>query len=429
MAGCGGVGAVIALAEICQGSRAAIEDTIARMGAHKLPIFPGAAHIGGVNQGAGTVQTLKPSDVTEIARQCPAVAAVAPVVWARAQVVYGNRNWIPQQLSGTTPDYLLTRDWDDLEEGTCFTDDDVRTSRTVCLIGATVKQALFEDESPVGKMIRIRNVPFRVVGVLSRRGATMTGQYQDDCVLAPWTTIKFRVNSVGAGSTNAAAVVAALTLNTPSSLYTPPTPTYVQPSPSQLADSPQPLRQINVDYIQAKAANADCVPLAIEQITALLRERHHLAYDVEDDFRVLDAAEIARASAQSSEVMGTLFLAVAAISMLAGGVGIMNIMLVSVTERTREIGLRMAVGARGHHILRQFLLEAVLLCLLGGALGILAGRGASILVNEFQHWTTKVSMPAIVIAVLVSAGVGIVFGFYPAWKASRLDPIESLRHE
>ena len=425
-----GVGAVIAMTEIGQGSKAAIDKTIASMGAYKVPIFPAAVNHGGVSQGAGTFQSLKPGDVEEIARQCPAVTVVVPLVWAQAQVVYGRRNWAPSRLTGTAPGYLATRDWEDLEEGECFTDDDVRSSRAVCLIGATVKRELFEDESPIGKTIRIRNVPFRVVGLLDPRGADMMGHDQDDCILAPWTTIKFRVNSLGAGSTRGAAAAGpASSINSLNNLYPAPTPLYPQASAAQLVNTPQPVRQTSIDMIQAKAANAKQVPVAIEQITSLLRERHHIAEGADADFKILDMTEIARASAQTSKMMGALLLVVAAISLVVGGVGIMNIMLVSVTERTSEIGLRMAVGARRHHILQQFLLEAVLLCLAGGALGILAGRGTSILVREIQHWTTEVSVPAIVISVLVAAGVGIVFGFYPAWKASRLDPIEALRHE
>ena len=424
-----GVGAVIAMSEIGQGSKAAVEKSIADMGAYKVPIFPAAANPAGVSQGSGTFQTLKPSDVDEIARQCPAVAAVAPVVWAKAQAVYGKRNWSPLRLSGITPAYLVTRDWEDMEEGECFSEEDVRSSRAVCLIGTTVRRELFDDESPIGKLIRIRNVPFRVVGVLSSRGANMTGDDQDDCIYAPWTTIKFRLNSVGAGSTQAAAAVCTSTIHSLSNLYPTATPLYPQALATQLTDTPQPVRQTNVDYIQAKATSAEQLPLAIEQITALLRERHHLGDGEDDDFRILNMAEIARATARTAELMGALLLTVAAISLVVGGVGIMNIMLVSVTERTREIGLRMAVGARRHHILQQFLVEAVLLCLAGGVLGILAGRGTSILVREFQHWAIAVSVPAIVISVLVAGGVGVVFGFYPAWKASRLDPIEALRHE
>jgi macrolide transport system ATP-binding/permease protein len=424
-----GVGAVIAMTEIGEGSKAAIEKTIASMGAHKLIIFPSAANNAGVKQGVGTLQTLKPGDVDEIARQCSAVAVVVPMVWAQGQTVYGKRNWFPQQLLGTAPGYLATRDWEDLQEGTFFTDHDVRVGNCVCLIGTTVKRELFEDESPIGKTIRIRNVPFKVIGLLSRRGANMQGQDQDDCILAPWTTIKFRVNSVGAGSTKMAAAATASTVNTLSNPYAAPTPLYPQASATQLVDNPQPVRQTSVDFVQAKALNAEEVPIAIEQIRTVLRDRHHLTEDQDDDFKILDLTEIAQASARTTEMMGMLLLIVAAISLVVGGVGIMNIMLVSVTERTREIGLRMAVGARRFHILQQFLVEAVILCLAGGALGILAGRGASIVIRDVEHWTTTVSWPAIVISVIVAAGVGIVFGFYPAWKASRLDPIEALRHE
>ena len=424
-----GVGAVIAMTEIGEGSKAAIEKTIASMGALQTDHLPRRGQQRRREPGIGTVQSLKPGDVDEIARQCPAVAVVVPMVWARAQVVYGNRNWVPQQLTGTAPDYLATRDWEDLEEGTCFTDDDVRSSNRVCLIGDTVKRELFEDESPIGKTIRIRNVPFRVIGVLSPAGANMMGQDQDDCVIAPWTTIKFRVNSVGAGSTSAAATASTATINTLNNPYVAATPLYPQALLTESTDTPQPLRQTSIDFIQAKAASAEQVPVAIEQITTLLRERHHLAEGDDDDFKILDLTEIVHAAARTSELMGMLLLVVAAISLVVGGVGIMNIMLVSVTERTREIGLRMAVGARRHHILRQFLVEAVILCLAGGVLGILAGRGASILVREFEHWPTSVSLWAIVIAVLVAAGVGIVFGFYPAWKAARMDPIDALRHE
>ena len=424
-----GVGAVIAMTEIGEGSKKAIEKSIASMGAYKLIIFPFAASTAGVSQGVGTVQTLKPDDVDEIALQCPDVSVVVPMVWARAQAVYGGRNWVPQMMLGTGPGYPATRDWEDLTEGTFFTDEDVHSINRVCVIGATVQHELFDDESPTGKMIRIRNVPFRVIGLMSRRGANMMGQDQDDCIIAPWTTIKFRVNAVGAGSTMASTSTSTATVNTLNNPYVTPTSLYPVALLGETTDTPQPVRMTSVDFVQAKAASAEQVPAAIEEITSLLRERHHLAEDADDDFKILNLTEIAQTAAQASEMMGLLLMTVAGISLVVGGVGIMNIMLVSVTERTREIGLRMAVGARSHHILQQFLVEAVVLCLVGGALGILAGRSASILVREFEHWATSASIPTIAIAVLVSGGVGVVFGFYPAWKASRLDPIEALRHE
>ena len=297
------------------------------------------------------------------------------------------------------------------------------------MIGTTVRRELFEDESPIGKIVRIRNVPFRVLGVLGSRGADMMGQDQDDVIITPWTTLKFRVNGVSAGAAKAPAADPATVARSTHNLYPASTSLYPQASASQLVNRPPPAGQTNIDMIQAKAATPEQVPEAIKQITAILRERHHLGDGDDNDFNVLDMTEIARASSRTAELMGTLLLVVATISLAVGGVGIMNIMLVSVTERTREIGLRMAVGARRHHILRQFLLEAFLLCLAGGALGIVFGRATSILVREFQHWTTEISVAAIVISVLVAAGVGIIFGYYPAWKASRLDPIEALRHE
>jgi ABC-type antimicrobial peptide transport system permease subunit len=370
--------------------------------------------------------------MNEIYRQCPAVSCVAPIVWARAQVIYGNRNWIPRNMTGTTSDYLTVRDWEDLEEGNAFTDGDVQKAAKVCLIGTTLKRELFQDESPVGKDVRIQNVPFRVVGVLGRKGANMMGQDQDDIVLAPWTTMKFRVNGSGAGSTTqiASATANALTaINTLSNLYPGGTALYPAPTPAEVFDVPQAARRVNVDQLLAKAVTEEQIPQATREITDLLRERHHLPPLRDNDFDIRDMTEVAKTMSSASELMEALLLVVAAISLVVGGVGIMNIMLVSVTERTREIGLRMAVGARSHHILRQFLIEAVLLCLTGGAIGILAGRATSVLVQSIKHWPTQASLPAIILAVLVSAGVGIIFGFYPAWKASRLDPIEALRYE
>ncbi|MGA2035062.1 MAG: ABC transporter permease [Thermoguttaceae bacterium] len=425
-----GVAAVITMTEIGEGSKKAMERTIGSMGANNLLIFPGAANGGGVNFGNGSVQSLKPKDVQEMVRQCPAVSDAAPMVWCHAQIVYSNRNWMPNNIVGTTPSYFVVRDWLDLEEGDFFTDRDVRDSATVCLIGVTLKHELFQDESPVGKEMRIRNVPFRVIGVLSPKGANMVGQDQDDLVVAPWTTVKFRVNGAWVGSANSAASASAANqINTLNTLYPGQTALYPVPSVFQTTDTPQPIRMVSVDWILAKAASPEQIPDALEQITGLLRERHHLPAERDEDFNIRNMAEITKMLSSASTLMSVLLLIVAAISLIVGGVGIMNIMLVSVTERTREIGLRMAVGARSHHILRQFLVEAVLLCLVGGGIGILLGRGASILIRSVQRWPTQASLPAILAAVLVSAGVGIIFGFYPAWKASRLDPIEALRYE
>ena len=424
-----GVGAVIAMTEIGQGSKIAIATTIASIGANNLLVLPGSAMSGSINFGVGTAQTLKPEDLNEIIRQCPAVSKVAPIVLARAQVVYANRNWIPQSITGTTLSFLAVREWEVTEEGNVFTEHDVHNGNKVCMIGTTLKHELFQDESPVGKEIRIQNVLFRVVGVLSPKGGNMVGEDQDDIVLAPWTTVKFRLNAIGAGSTVTTPQSVSPSINTLSNLYPSATARYPIPTASQSFDLPQPVRFINVDMMLAKAVSADQMPQAVEQIRGLLRERHHLAYDRDDDFAIRDMSEVTKMITSALDVVEDLLLMVTAISLVVGGVGIMNIMLVSVTERTREIGLRMAVGARSHHILQQFLVEAVLLCLTGGAIGILLGRGVSIMVRSVQGWTTDISIPAILVAVLVSVGVGIVFGFYPAWKASRLDPIEALRYE
>jgi macrolide transport system ATP-binding/permease protein len=427
-----GVGAVIAMVEIGQGSKNALQKSIASMGANNILVLPGAAASGGITFGAGSIQTLTPDDALEIAKQCPAVAVVAPAVRARAQVVHGNRNWIPNQIFGTTPSYLDVRDWRQMEEGDMFTERDVRNGSKVCVIGRTIRRELFEDQSPLGQQIRIKNVVFRVVGVLGRKGANMMGMDQDDVILAPWTTIKYRVSgtsSSAAQSTTTSSSSASAEVNTLSGLYPGSTPLYPERSAVQLADTPQPVRFVTVDEIMVKAASDQHIQQAMDQITELLHERHRIRPGADNDFNLRDMSEMTKMMSSTSKLMSALLLVVAMISLVVGGVGIMNIMLVSVTERTREIGLRMAVGARSHHILRQFLVEAVVLCLLGGALGIGLGRGASVLVRAFLHWTTQGSVAAILAAVGVSVTIGVVFGFYPAWKASRLDPIEALRYE
>ncbi|HMC88889.1 MAG TPA: ABC transporter permease [Gemmataceae bacterium] len=428
-----GVAAVIAMVEIGQGSSTAVKQTIASMGANMLLVQPGTASSGGVTFGSGSVITLTPQDADAILRECPAVNGVAPVVRARTQVVYGNRNWVPLYIYGTTPAFLEVRDWQDLEEGEPFTDRDVRGGSKVCLLGQTLVRELFQGQSPLGKEIRVQNVTFRVAGVLSRKGANMMGLDQDDILLAPWTTIKYRVAGVSATVGNqSAAALGSGQINSLSQVY-PGTGTqaslYPQPSANEQADTPQPVRFTNVDQIMVRAESAEAIPEAINQITGLLHERHHIRPGQADDFNVRDMTEMTKALASTSNLMAGLLLSVACISLVVGGVGIMNIMLVSVTERTREIGLRMAVGARARDVLRQFLIEAVVLCLLGGLIGIVVGVGGSYLVWLFKHWPVELSLPAIFVSVLMSATVGVIFGYYPAWKASRLDPIEALRYE
>jgi ABC-type antimicrobial peptide transport system permease subunit len=430
-----GVSAVIAMTEIGQGTNAAVQMTIQSMGANNLLVMPGTASSGGVSFGSGSVITLTPKDGDAIARECPAVSGVAPIVRARTQVVYGNKNWVPMNIYGTTPSYLQVRDWDDLEMGESFTDRDVRNANRVCLLGQTIVKELFQDEAPVGKEVRIQNVTFRVVGVLSRRGANMMGLDQDDIVLAPWTTIKYRVSNSTLANVNQSSSATAAgiqSVNTLSQVY-PGAQTTLYPAQSQsatqAADSPQPVRFTNIDQILVRAASTPEIPVALRQVTELLHERHHIKAGQADDFSIRDMTEMTKALGSTAQTMTRSLLFVALISLVVGGVGIMNIMLVSVTERTREIGLRMAVGARPKDILRQFLVEAVVLCLAGGLMGIIVGRGVAELIHLFLNWRIELSLPAIVAAVGVSAGVGVLFGYYPAWKASRLDPIDALRFE
>jgi ABC-type antimicrobial peptide transport system permease subunit len=422
-----GVAAVIAMMEIGQGSANAIQQTIAKLGANVVQVDPNDAAFAGVSTGSGGRVTLTPDDALAIGRECDGVRWVAPSIDCRRQVIYGNRNWYPRNILGTTPDFLKVRDWP-LQEGEPFTDDDVRGVKAVCLMGQTPAHRLFEDESPVGKEVIINGVRVKVLGLLTPKGVNMAAQDQDDFIIAPFTTVKFRLSgqrqifSQSAAPSSSGSTLSQVYPNQAVQLY-------AQPSASQTMDSPQLVRFSDIDDIWISAASPQVIPSVMREIGALLRDRHHLTGSAVDDFRIRDLTEISQSLASTSTMMTNLLLCVALISLVVGGVGIMNIMLVSVTERTREIGLRMAVGARARDILRQFLIEAVLLCLAGGLAGILTGRGVSIAVTSFLNWPTALSIPAIVAAVLVSASVGIIFGYYPAWKAARLDPIEALRYE
>jgi ABC-type antimicrobial peptide transport system permease subunit len=428
-----GIAAVITLMEIGQGASEALRQTIATLGVNYLQVEPGASSSSGVHSGAGTCLTLTPQDCEAILRECSAVRWAAPGVDCRMQVIYGNRNWQPWKILGTAPAYLQVRSWTDLEEGELFTDSDVRSGASVCLLGQTPARELFRSDSPVGKEIRVRGVTLKVIGVLHRKGANMMGMDQDDLVVAPWTTVKFRINSSKLAFADLAAATAAPSLNQVNSLNKlyPDQPVQIYPprSAAQLADTPQLLRFADLDDIYVSANSPEEMPQAIEQMTQLLRQRHRLRDDQPDDFGIRNWTELSKTFGSTTRLMTGLLLCVALVSLIVGGVGIMNIMLVSVTERTREIGLRMAVGARARDILRQFLTEAVLLCVFGGIVGTLVGRGASITIRALMHWPTIPSLAAVLTAVAVSVMVGLVFGYYPAWRASQLDPIEALRYE
>jgi ABC-type antimicrobial peptide transport system permease subunit len=426
-----GVAAVIAMMEIGGGSSAAIQKTISGMGANVLMIMPGTAASGGISFGQGSILTMTPEDCDAILVDCPAILNAAPVVRVRTQIVYEDKNWVPLFIYGTSPAYMNVQNGS-IAQGEMFTQLDIRNTNKVCVLGQTVVRELFGGDSPIGKYMRIQNVSFRVIGVLNVKGANMMGMDQDDMVLAPWTTIKYRVigSSVANANQSQAASSTSTTVNSLNQIY-PATQVALYPdqSATQLSDNPMLVRFTTVDNIMASARSPEEVGPAIQQVTQLLHERHHIAPGVPDDFTIRDMTEMTAALSSTTALMTKLLLAVALISLIVGGVGIMNIMLVSVTERTREIGLRMALGARGRDILRQFLTEAVVLCLAGGALGILLGHGGSRLVTLLLRWPTKTSLPAIIASVVVSASVGIIFGYYPAWKASRLDPIEALRYE
>jgi len=428
-----GVASLIAIAEIGTGSWKAIRATLTKMGVDNVLVQAGSATRNGVSLGNGSIKTLSPEDAEAILGECPSAVAVAPVVNGRGQLVRGGRNWVPSTIFGTTPGFLRVRDWEDMAEGEAFTDEDVRDIAMTCVIGQTPARELFPDESPVGQEITINGVPLRVIGVLRRKGADIVGDDQDDILLAPWTTLKYRVSAAGGGPRDPSAPTAsdvAEQINLLRRRY-PRSESGHFPTSSamQIADSPRLERLSNVDSILVRTASTDEIPAAMDQITRLLKERHRIPPGGVSDFSVQDFTEVIEAVRGTVGLVAGLLVSVALISLVVGGVGIMNIMLVSVTERYREIGLRMAVGARPRDILRQFLVEAIVLCALGGIAGTLVGRGSSVLVRLLARWPTEPSTLAVLASVSISVTVGLIFGYYPAWRASRLDPIEALRYE
>ena len=382
-----GVASVIAMVAIGSGATQAVQKQIATMGQSQLTIFPGASSSGAVSFGGGSAQTLTPDDAAAIAREAPSAQEVAIVVRTRAQIINADVNWYPNTVQGCTPNYLTVRQWP-IVEGEVFTDGDVKTAAQVCVIGQTVADKLFGAESPVGRRVRIKNLPFKVLGVLDKKGTNTFGQDQDDIVLMPWTTVKKKLQG--------------------SAFY-------------------------NVDQIVVSAATSEALVPLQEEIRQAIRASHRLdrktGPGAVDDFQVRNFTEMLAAQTATTQTMTGLLAGIAAVSLLVGGIGIMNIMLVSVTERTREIGLRMAVGATGGDVLSQFLVEAVVLSAIGGLLGIALGAGGATITARAMNWPVVVSPQAIAAAVLFSGAVGVLFGFYPAWRASRLDPIDALRYE
>ena len=426
-----GIMAVVSIMEIGNGASKTLGKSIQSMGANMIMVMPGAAAAAGIQQGSGSAPTLTPGDVEAILLDCPAVAAAAPVVMARTQVVYGSTNWVPANMFGTTPTYLQIRDWKTLDEGECFTEQDVRNSNKVCIIGKTLVTELFADCSPIGETIRIQNVPFRVIGVLSRKGANVMGMDQDDILLTPWTTLKYRVSGSALGQVNQSARVGSL--DGINSFGDPYPRSHLEFYPTlttlQMINTPRQTRMTTLDQICASSVSTEKMQMAVDQITATLNRTHQVRPGEAGDFNLRNMTELSEMFGSTTVLMKSLLLMIAGISLLVGGVGIMNIMLVSVTERTREIGLRMAVGARGRDIMIQFLVEAVMLCLIGAMIGIALARGVSMLVTLLLNWPIAASLPAMIAAVSVSILIGIGFGFYPAWRASLLDPIDALRYE
>jgi putative ABC transport system permease protein len=362
------------------GAKSQIERRIRNLGTNMIVITPGAATTGGVNQGQRAFNNLTLDDADALKRQAFLLDNVSPVVMTRSQALGGGNNWRTFIL-GVNADYPAIRDWP-TESGVFFEETDVRSLRKVAVIGKTVAEALFPGADAVGAQIQLRNVPFTIVGVLSRKGQTAEGNDQDDVILAPYTTVQNRLSGWS-----------------------------------------------RIGQILASTFTPDDIPAAQEEIEAILRDTHELGTNEPPDFTIRNQADLAETAQATTEVMTLLLSAIAGISLLVGGIGIMNIMLVSVTERTREIGLRLALGARGSDVMKQFLVESVVMSVAGGAIGVLAGFGGSALLSAITGWSVSISPPVVAVALVFAAAVGIFFGFYPARRAAALDPIEALRYE
>jgi ABC-type antimicrobial peptide transport system permease subunit len=380
-----GVAAVITMIAIGGGAQQRVEEQIKSLGTNIMLVLPGAQTTGGVRLGAQTGQTLTEEDARAVAAEVPEVQAAAPSLRTGAQVVAANANW-STSVMGTTPEYLEVRDWP-MASGRSFEEAEQAGSGKVAVLGQTVAQQLFGDADPIDQVIRVRKVPLQVIGVLARKGQNSMGQDQDDVIVVPLSTFRNRIQGMSAG------------------------------------------RIKRVGAISVKVREGQSMQDASDKMRELLRQRHRLQSGADDDFSIRNLTEMLQAQEESSRVMAMLLAAVAGVSLVVGGIGIMNIMLVSVTERTREIGLRMAVGARSRDILGQFLIEAVTLSLVGGAIGIVIGMVATWAIGSFAGWQVLLSAESILLAVGFSAAVGVFFGFYPARRAAALLPIQALRHE
>ncbi len=375
-----GVAAVIATLAIGQGARAAVQQQIQAMGANVLTVIPGVITAGGAHGAMGSITSLTPDDAVAVKRECPAVAAVSPGTRTGGQVVYGNQNW-STSIQGVGPDFSVIRQWP-VQSGVFFTDADIRGAAKVCVLGQSVVQQLFGNTDPIGVVVRIKDVPFKVVGVLSYKGGSGWGGDVDDVVLIPYTTAQRRLMGI-----------------------------------------------TNINFMMVSATSEAQVTAASTQITDLLRQRHRIRPGDPDDFFLRTQLEVASTADNTSKVMTLLLASIAAVSLLVGGIGIMNIMLVSVTERTREIGIRRALGARQSDIRFQFLTESACLSLAGGAIGVALGVLAARAVSTFAHWPTLIQPAAVLLAFGFASLVGLFFGFYPAQRAAGLDPVDALRYE
>jgi putative ABC transport system permease protein len=375
-----GVGAVIASVAVGEGASGQIQQQISNLGDNMVWIEAGGRAVNGVRSGTRGTKTLVLGDLKAVQQEIPAVYNCSPHVDTQVQIVYGNQNWF-SQVRGVSPEYLAVRRWS-LARGVSFSAEDTEHAANIVLLGQTIVTNLFGSEDPVGKTIRIQNAQARVIGVLNPKGQSPSGQDQDDTMIMPFTTVQKKIKGI-----------------------------------DWLND------------IMCSAVSVAAIPTAERQITALLRERHHLRADEESDFNLRHPAEIAEARAESQRIMTILLASIASVSLVVGGIGIMNIMLVSVTERTREIGVRLAIGATEGDVRMQFLGEATVLSLLGGSIGVLVGIVGSTILSSTLRWPTRIPLEALLIAVIFSGAVGIFFGYYPAYKASHLDPIEALRYE